>query len=208
MPRPLHWGSPGMMMTRGRIMFALLLLAACNRNASPEADPAHPIAASPPNVRIAARRSAVLGEYVSLTFHNSERFAVCFSSSNLLPGRGTTFVRDSERRILNDESNPALEEFRGVNLAGPVTVLRPGGDHRELLNLEPEGFDWSGAAILQVGISVFRCADLFDNGSGDVPQTLIEKAFSIQPHSIAEYVGPQLDNGQESPPGLSNRPPQ
>jgi hypothetical protein len=180
----------------------LLLLAACGQREHNEVSAEGRNSALSLRVRIEAAYDATLGHNVSLTLRNEESFPVCFSSDDLLPGSGTTFVRDSAGRLLNGQINQALEGFRGVNVAGPVTVLRPGQSHHELLDLEQDRPDQGTPVILQIGFSAFRCRDLFAGGNIDISKTLIERTFDIAVSGTAEYHGVPFENGQESPPSL------
>ena len=176
---------------------AALLLAAnapANRN---DADARQP---DPPQLRIAigATHTDTLGEYVGLTVVNREAFPVCFSSSDLLPGFGTTFVRDSAGQILNDEVNPALEEFRGVNFAGPLVVLRPGEVHDELMDLTEYRPDRT-PMLLQIGLQAFRCSDLFEASEANVRRVPMQKLFRFAQGQITEQPGLRFDMGEEPP---------
>jgi hypothetical protein len=191
------------MMIDSRFMLGLLLLlAGCGQREDNEVRSKG--RNSPPGLRvqIGAAYDATLSNNVRLTFRNEESFPVCFSSHDLLPGYGTTFVRDSGGGLLNGQVNPALEDFRGINVAGPVSVLRPGQIHSEFLNLEDYRPGGMSPVIVQIGISAFRCSQLFNDNNEDVPTILIERAFNIHGNSITEYRGPRLENSQEEPPRI------
>lgn len=196
------------MMTEFRAVLPIFLgVAACSPGSGNEAGVAGSAAASPsaPRIQIEATYDPSLGNNIGLTFRNGESFPMCFSSNDLLPGFGTTFVRDATGTLLSGQTNPALEDFRGVNLASAVTVLRPGRDHLEQVNLERDRPNPTLPVIIQVGIRAFRCSALFDGGNRDVDRTLIEKTFQIQANLITEYRGPRLENNEEAPPNISPR---
>lgn len=162
------------------------------------------IAASQPaqtalRITIDARHDRLMGEYVSLAIFNREPFPVCFSSADLLPGLGMTFVRDLSGQILNGSVNTALEEYRGINLASPLVVLRPGRSHPELMNLA-EYRPASTPLLLQIGIQAFRCSDLFDGGEAGIHSTVIQKVVRFAGGRITDEPDMRFEIGEEPPP--------
>jgi hypothetical protein len=174
-----------------------LLLAACAPDNRNDVDAAQP---DPLQLRISitATYTRTLGENVGLAFLNREPFPVCFSSSDLLPGFGTTFIRNSAGQILNGSANTALEEFRGVNLAGPLVVLRPGKAHEELMDLA-EYHPNRTPLVLQVGLQAFRCSDLVDGSDTQVRRLPIQKVFMFAQGRIAERPALRFEMGEEPP---------
>lgn len=163
-------------------VLSLLLLWGCDRQQSVSND-AH---SENVRVRIAARYDPnLLGQNVVLYFTNEEDFEVCFSVGDLRPGDGRTSVRDGRGTVLNDEANSALEMLRGVNVAGPIVVLRAGQPHSEWIDLS-EFHEGNPTLVLQVGVGLFRCSRLFDPRETEVRTYPIEKTFHLSGGRIAE----------------------
>ena len=139
-------------------------------------------------VRITARYDPnLLGQNVVLYFTNEENFEVCFSAAELGPGYGRTFVRDGQGTILNDSSNSTLEMLKGVNVAGPIVVLRAGRPHSEFIDLS-EFHESNRTLILQAGVALFRCGHLFDPRVREVRTYPIERIFRLSDGRIVEQV--------------------
>lgn len=190
------------MMIRIQALIPILLgFASCSSGVGNEAEVARRGAVSPSvaRVQIEATYDPSLGNNIGLTFRNGESYPICFSSNDLLPGFGTTLVRDMNGTLLSGDINQALEDFRGVNLASPITALRPGQTHHDQVNLE-QVRETSLPITLQIGVRAFRCSELFDGGNRNVERVLIERAFVLRANSIAEYRGPKLGNNEEPPP--------
>jgi hypothetical protein len=186
-------------MTRLLASFALLLLVLGCAPASGNNIAVWQPADAQLRITIDARNNRLLGEYVELTFFNRESFPVCFSSADLLPGLGMTFVRDPSGQILNGSVNTALEEYRGINLASPLVVLRPGRAHPELMNLA-EYRPGSTPLLLQIGIQAFRCSDLFDGAEAAIHSTVIQKVVRFAGGRITNEPDMRFEIGEEPPP--------
>jgi hypothetical protein len=204
MPRHLHWDLPETMINFRVMPFQFLLLTSCGAagNDNPNSNSGHPAAihtVSEPRVHITATyNAAVLPNHVTINIQNDETFPVCFSSNDILPGSETTVIRDSRGQILSGSRNEALEEFRGINLASPVVVLRPGRSHSELLDLEEYNISLN-SIVLQIGFAGYRCSNLFNDTTSAVQQTYYQKVFRVAGNRISDEPRLRFEMGEEPP---------
>jgi hypothetical protein len=181
------------MMTRKFKLFAIaiLLLSSCGSASAPVVNGDQSNSAQL-RISIAADYRSTMGGSVSLRFVNQEPFPICFSSNDLQPGYGVTSIRDIAGQILNGTFDTALEEFRGVNLADPLVVLRPGKNHTQLMNLT-EYRPSERPLLIQIELHPFRCSQLFDGGSADIDTTSVQKVFRFAEGRIVEEAGREFE---------------
>ena len=142
--------------------------------------------------------AALLPEYLNVTIRNEETYPICFPRNDILPGSETTNVRDADGHPLSGSSDEALEEFHGVNVAGPIVVLRPGGNHSELIAIE-QGYLNRPAIIFQIGFGAFPCRELFDGRSTDVRPVFFQNVFRMENGRIYEQPELRFEVGEEPP---------
>lgn len=181
-------------MTTNKAIFGFLaLLAACSQEGLAPAREASPI-----SLRVAADYDAArLGRRIRVTIRNEGTAPVCFQESDVEPGYGSTALRDDHGAILNGSINPALQEWRGVNFAGPLVAIAPGKTNERFIELTEIG-PQPDPLLLQLRVGAFRCGDLFGDGDGQVPRTQIDRVFRIANGRISEDSRRFSDN--EPPP--------
>lgn len=177
----------------------LLLIAVAACDAAPRDNA---IVATPEiNTNITGQYNPELfGNSVVLAIINNESFPVCFSSNDLELIEGSTFIRSLDGTILNGHGAGVLEDLRGINVASPVGVLRPGKERQESIDLDEFSPDRQ-ALYVQIQLHLFRCSDLFDDAIQEVRQTLVEKTFRIAGGRMVEQPGlrfPEVESAGEN----------